>query len=145
MVVRVADLWTVVLVALGDGASGLGFGDSGDRSRPEGMAYRSGAIAVSTVLAITFCLVIPGQTGARSRLGAMAAGAGRYTMYPYLSLPLFTVLSWTGWAQRDQPLTATIAAISLGLAVSIVKVTPPVRALTKVFVEGLVARARRRH
>lgn len=107
-----------------------------DQGMLEGMAYRAGAIAVSTVLAVALCLVLPGQPGASSRAGALVARAGRYTMYPYLlHLPLITVLAWTGWLQGGQPITAAIAAIGLGVVVSIVTVTPPVRYLTMAFVD----------
>jgi fucose 4-O-acetylase-like acetyltransferase len=117
----------------------------------EGMAYRTGAIAVSTALAIALCLVLPGQPGAKSPLGALVARAGRYTMYPYLiHLPLLIVLGWAGWAQKGEPLPVAVAAISLGLVVSIVTVSPPVRALTRILVEprsivgSLTARLSRR-
>lgn len=102
----------------------------------EGMAHRAGAIAMSTVLALAFCVALPGQPGARTTLGTVVARAGRHTMYPYLfHLPLLTVLVWTGWADTGPPLATTIAAIALGLVVSILMVSRPLRTLTGPFVE----------
>jgi len=116
----------------------------------EGMAYRTGALMVSTVLAVALCLVLPGQPGARSPLGGQVARAGRYTMYPYLlHLPLLTIVGWTGWLQHGEPFQAAIAAVGLGLVVSIVAVSPSLRVLAQPFVEPqttvgwLTTRARR--
>lgn len=107
-----------------------------DQGVLQGVAYRLGALAISTALAVSLMLVVPGRPGAPTPAGRWFAQAGRYTMFPYLiHLPLLTVLGWTGWPDDGRPAVTTVLFVLGAVAASALLVTPPVRLLAGPFVE----------
>ncbi len=101
-----------------------------------GVVYRTGALAISAVLAVGLMLVVPGRPGAPTRAGRWFAEAGRHTMFPYLiHLPLLTVLGWTGWPRLGPPTVTAVVAVVAAVVAAAVLVTPPVRLLAGPFVE----------
>lgn len=101
-----------------------------------GMVYRTGALLISTALAVGLMLAVPGKPGAPTAVGRWFAEAGRHTMFPYLiHLPLLTVLRWTGWPGEGAPTVAATVAVLAALTMTVLLVTPPVRFLAGPFVE----------
>jgi fucose 4-O-acetylase-like acetyltransferase len=102
----------------------------------DGAAERLAMLAVSTVLATALLLVVPGRTGAPSRLGAVVAGWGRRTLYVYLlHLPLLLVVGSTGWPARGSAEAAAVVAIVAGFVLAGVLASRPVSWVARVLVE----------
>ncbi len=67
--------------------------DSLSQGVASGMGHRISAWIIGFILAICFCLVVPGRPGTPTRIGQKVARAGRHTLYPYLlHLPLTIAL-----------------------------------------------------
>lgn len=101
-----------------------------------GMAIRLAVIAIATVTATAFLLVLPGHPGAPSRLGQWVASAGQHTMYPYLlHLQVLTLVGATHWKTMGQPTVTTALFILGAIAVCIFAELKSVRTILSPLVE----------
>lgn len=101
-----------------------------------GMVVRLGVLAIAAATASAFLVVLPGQTGAPSRLGQWIAAAGQHTMYPYLlHLQVLTLVSATHWKSMGQPTITTTIFILGSVAVCIFAEFKPVRTVLTPVVE----------
>lgn len=101
-----------------------------------GMAIRLAVLAIATVTATTFLLVLPGRPSAPSRLGQWIASAGQHTMYPYLlHLQVLTLVGATHLKAMGQPTVTTALFILGAITVCIFADLKPVRFILSPLVE----------
>lgn len=102
----------------------------------EGMLWRALVLVVGLVVASAFMVALPGRPGAPSAVGSWVATAGQHTMYPYLlHLPLLTVVGATSARHLAAPTPNTAIYLGGALLLTVLSVTPPVRALLRPLVE----------
>lgn len=102
----------------------------------EGMIWRLLVLAVGTVMAAAFMLVLPGKTGAPSPIGAGVAKAGQQTMYPYLlHLPVLTLVGTTVSNNLFAPSVQTVIFILAAFVFCTITVTKPITTLATPLIE----------
>ncbi|MFD1213872.1 hypothetical protein ACFQ36_17690, partial [Arthrobacter sp. GCM10027362] len=129
VVVQGRDFWRRPF--LGDaGYAELGLGGV------DGMMVRLLVLAVGTVMAAGFMLVLPGRPGVPTLPGAWTAAAGRHTMYPYLlHLPLLTIVGASPLVELGPPTVRTLAFLAASVLFCALAASPPVRFLARPLVE----------
>ncbi|MFT4469763.1 acyltransferase family protein [Arthrobacter sulfonylureivorans] len=102
----------------------------------EGMVWRLVVLAVGTIMATGFMLMLPGRPGAPTRLGAWTARAGQHTMCPYLlHLPLLTIVGATSLLDAGSPTARALVVIGSAVLFSASTVSRPIVLLTRPLVD----------
>lgn len=109
-----------------------------------GMLVRVGLLALATITAAAFMLVLPGNPTSDLPVGKWVATAGKHTMYPYLlHLQILTLVAATDLESMGSPTLTTCTYIAGAVAVCCLVQLRPVRALFRPLVEPSAMFSRR--